>query len=216
MSGTSPPVDPPDPDDEEWEPPNDPAPWRRSGRWNASTLLGSEQIRAGLGTDVDALADRVKPAKIDDSQTGKVLEAVGSVRDRILGAADDAGSSPEHTDSGSPSVMDRILDMVRRNSIAIGLVAFGGGLVVASLIPASKQERDVVRDMEDSAQPLVEQAKSVAKEVGEHIKGSDQDAANAVKDTATNAAHTTKDEAKAAPLEVKDQAQQARHHISGT
>ena len=54
-----------------------------------------EQTRRELGSDVDALADKVSPSKIVDRQTDKVKQAFGSVRDRVMGAADDAGSAVE-------------------------------------------------------------------------------------------------------------------------
>ena len=52
-----------------------------------------ERTRRDLGLDVDALADKVTPSKIVDRQVDKVRGAFGSVRERVMGAADDVSSS---------------------------------------------------------------------------------------------------------------------------
>ncbi|HEX5856881.1 MAG TPA: DUF3618 domain-containing protein [Microbacterium sp.] len=183
-----------------------------------------EQIRADieatrneLGADVDALADKVTPSKIVDRQKNKVKDAIGSVRTRIMGAADDAtssaGSALHDTGSNIADAKDRVVAKAEGNPLAVGLIAFGVGLVVASLIPASEKEKDVAGNVQDSAQPLVEKAKDAAKEVGENLKEPAQQAAAAVKDTATDAAQNVKAETQGAAQEVKGQAQQARENV---
>ena len=69
-----------------------------------------EQTRRELGTDVDALADKVTPSKIMDRQTGKVKEAFGSLRNRVMGAADDAGSRVSDVGDGIADAKDRCPD----------------------------------------------------------------------------------------------------------
>ena len=52
-----------------------------------------EATRARLGTNVDAVADKVTPSNIVHRQTDKVKDAVTGVKERIMGAADSATSS---------------------------------------------------------------------------------------------------------------------------
>src|SRR5687768_333929 len=92
-----------------------------------------EQTRNELGADVDALADKVTPSKIVDRQVDKVKGGFRSVRERVMGAADDAGS-------GVGDVKDKVISKAEGNPLAVGLIAFGAGLLVASLIPASAKE----------------------------------------------------------------------------
>src|SRR5688572_23183280 len=117
-----------------------------------------EATRSELGADVDALADKVTPSKIVDRQKGKVKEAFGNVKNRLMGAADDAkyGASSTLHDAGSgiSDAKDRVVAKAEGNPLAVGLIAFGVGLVVASLIPASEKEKDVAGSVQDSAQPL--------------------------------------------------------------
>ena len=93
-----------------------------------------EQTRRELGGDVDALADKVTPSKIVDRQTDKIRGGFGSLRNRIMGAAEDAGSDLRRRLIGR-DVKDRVVAKAEGNPIAVGLIAFGVGLLAASLIP---------------------------------------------------------------------------------
>src|SRR5688572_31755407 len=90
-----------------------------------------EQTRRELGTDVDALADKVTPSKIMDRQTGKVKEAFGSLRNRVMGAADDAGSRVSDVGDGIADAKDRVVAKAEGNPMAVGLIAFGAGLLIS-------------------------------------------------------------------------------------
>jgi gas vesicle protein len=179
-----------------------------------------EQTRRELGGDVDALADKVTPSKIMERQTDKVKNAVGSVKDRIMGAADDAGSSISGAGSSAAAhvgdVKDRVVAKAEGNPLAVGVIAFGAGLLLASLIPASTKEKELAENVKEQAQPLVDELGGVAKDVGEHLKEPARNAATSVKDAAADSVQTVKEEAKTATAEVKDQAQQAKENVSGS
>jgi gas vesicle protein len=179
-----------------------------------------EATRAELGGDVDALADKVTPSKIVGRQTDKVKGAVGSVKDRVFGAADDVKSSLSDTGSSATGAVagakDKVAAKAEGNPLAVGLIAFGVGLLAASLIPASTKEKEVASNLKDQAQPLVDQVTDAAKEVGQNLKEPAQDAAAAVKDAATGAADTVTSEATSAAGEVKDQAQQSKDTVTGS
>ena len=143
-----------------------------------------ERTRQDLGMDVDALADKVSPSKIVDRQIDKVRGVFGSVRERVMGAADDAGSSLSGAGSHVGDVKDRAVAKAEGNPLAVGLIAFGAGLVVASLIPASSKEKDLAATVKEQAQPLVDEVTDVAKEVGEHLKEPVQASVESVKESA--------------------------------
>lgn len=177
-----------------------------------------ERTREELGADVDALADKVTPSKIVSRQTDKVRGAFGSLRDKVMGAADDASSSVSSSASGlahgAADVAHDVKAKAEGNPLAVGLIAFGVGLVVASLIPASDKEKQLAETVKEKTEPLVGQVASVAKEVAADLKEPALDAAAAVKDSAQGAFETVKDEATSAAGEVKDRAQDARENVS--
>lgn len=178
-----------------------------------------ERTRSELGGDVDALADKVSPSKIVGRQTDKVKHAFTAVRERIMGAADDTGSSL--SDAGSSAAVhvgdtkDRVVAKAEGNPLAVGLIAFGVGLVAASLFPASNREKDVAADVADKAQPLVDGMTGVAKDIGSHLQEPAKDAAAAVSRAAGDSFEAVKDEAQSATAQVKDQAGTARENVTG-
>src|SRR3546814_4003613 len=124
-------------------------------------LANSDRTRRELGLDVHALAAKVTPSKIAQRQTDKIKGAFGSVRERIMGSADDVTSSVQGAGSSAASgVSDaghRLAAKAEGNPLAVGLIAFGVGLVVASLIPASEKEKQVAGAVKEQAQPLVDE-----------------------------------------------------------
>ena len=178
-----------------------------------------ERTRRELGGDVDALADKVSPSKIVDRQTDKVKHAFGSVRDKVMGAADDTGTAI--SDAGSSvaehvgDAKDKVVAKAEGNPLAVGLIAFGVGLLAASLIPASAKEKKVAAEVKDQAQPLIDEVADVAKDIGANLKEPAQHAAAAVKDVAADSIETVKEDAHYAVADVKDQAEHARQNVSG-
>ena len=113
---------------------------------------------------------------------------VGSGQDAAHGvgsATSNAGSALEERVEGSP--------------LAAGMVAFGAGLLIAGLMPATKVEARTAEKINDVAQehgqPVMDQAKSAAQEVGEQLKDKATEAADEVKTSAQESAERVKDEA---------------------
>ncbi|MDX2377895.1 DUF3618 domain-containing protein [Microbacterium sp. LRZ72] len=178
-----------------------------------------ERQRTELGEDVDALADKVTPSKIAHRQTDRMKGALASVKEKIMGAADDVRSSTgSHGSAGEElsQAKDRVQAKAEGNPLAVGLIAFGAGLLVSSLIPASSRERRVAAEAKQKAQPLVDEAKSVAQDVGAGLEEPARDAANAVKDTASDAAAHVREDATEAKDDVSQRAQEARGNVGGT
>lgn len=174
-----------------------------------------ERTRRELGGDVDALADKVSPSKIMERRTSAAKAAVGSVRDRIMGAADDAGSTLSGAGDAVGSATHRVAAKAEGNPLAVGLMAFAAGLLVASLVPASAKEKELADTVKDKAQPLVDEVTDVAKEAGAHLKEPAREAAAAVKDSAAESVEAVKEQTAAATSEVKDQAAASREHLAG-
>lgn len=179
-----------------------------------------EVTRREFGRDVDALADKVTPSKIVQRQTDKVKGAFRSLLDRVMGAAEDAGEklhdAGSDVASGISGTGHRAVAKAEGNPLAVGLIAFGAGLLLASLVPASSKEKDLAASVKEQAQPLVDQVTDVAKEVGEHLKEPAQASVASVKESAQESVAAVKDEAQSAVGEVTDQAQQARENVAGS
>jgi ElaB/YqjD/DUF883 family membrane-anchored ribosome-binding protein len=179
-----------------------------------------ERTRAELGQDVDALADKVSPTKIAERQTRRIRAAAGSLKDRIMGSATDAAESTQaaigHAGEAVANAPHHVASSTRGNPIAVGLIAFGAGLLAASLVPASKVERDAAEGAKDAAAPLVETVKEAAAETADHLREPAMEAAEAVKERAAEAVDTVRGEAETAASEVKDEARHAAGQHSST
>ncbi|PPF53493.1 hypothetical protein C5C55_13670 [Rathayibacter sp. AY1C2] len=167
-----------------------------------------ERTRLELGGDVDALAEKVSPSAIAQRQTDKVKSAVGSVRDRVMGSAHDASDS---LSSGAGSAKAKA--KAKGNPFAVGLIALGAGLLVASLIPASSKEKEAASRVKEQAQPVVDKVTDAAKEAASELREPAQQAFASVKETATDAAQNVKEAGTSATDDVKDSAREAKHAV---
>jgi len=180
-----------------------------------------EATRGDLSDNVNALAESVKPGNVARRQVDKVKTGAADLKDKVMGAADDVQSS------GGGAVSDAVGSVkdaagsaptaVRRgtrgNPLAAGLIAFGLGWLVSSLIPASSAEQQAATALKDKAQPLTDQVTEAAKDMAGNLKEPLQQAATEVKSTATDAAATVKDEATDQARGVSSSAQDAAGEV---
>lgn len=183
-----------------------------------------EATRARLGTNVDAVADKVTPSHIVQRQTDKVKDAVFGVKEKVMGAADHTagnvhsagGSASSHLSDAGSAVADaphQVKAKAQGNPMAAGLIAFGAGLLVSSLIPASQKEREAADALKSAAEPLKTELTEAAQHVAEGLKEPAQAAMENVKATATDAAQNVKGEGQAAVSDVKDRAADAKDNV---
>ncbi|WP_336661880.1 DUF3618 domain-containing protein [Leucobacter sp. USHLN154] len=177
-----------------------------------------ERTRRSLGQDTDALVDKVTPGKIVDRQKDKVRTKFGSIKERVMGAADDASGTASgvagRAGDAAHDAAHTVKAKAEGNPLAVGLVAFGVGLVAASLIPSTDKEKELSQTLRDEAQPLVDEATAAAKSVASNLQDPATEAAEAVKSTATEAAEHVKSEATSATGDVQSRAGEARENLS--
>ena len=176
-----------------------------------------ERTRSELSDNVNALGDKVNPGSIAKRQVSRVRGAATSVKDAVLGSASDAADTGQHLAgnvgdavSDAPSAVAR---KAQGSPIAAGLIAFGAGLLVSSMLPASRVEQQAAEKVKDTAQPMVEDLTDTAKEIAGNLKEPAQQAMEEVKSTATDAAATVKDDATSAADDVKSQAQDSKDTV---
>lgn len=194
-----------------------------------------EATRARLGTNVDAVADKVTPSNIvrrqRDNVTETVREAVFGVKEKVMGVADDAttrahSGAHARTDSAGNAITDareaigdaphQVKAKTQGNPMAAGLIAFGAGLLLSSLIPPSEKEREAAEALKSAAEPMTAELTEAAKDMAEGLKEPAREAMENVKATATDAAETVKAEGQVAAADVKDRAAGAKDHVQNT
>ena len=196
-----------------------------------------EQTQLNLSADVNALAAKVSPSQIVDRRVEQARSAVTSIKDKVMGSAADATSSISGTaGSATASAKDTLsatvssaTDMAssapeqarqrtRGNPLAAGLIAFGGGWLLSSLLPATAPEQQVAAQVKDLAmdkgRPVVEELSQAGQEAAQQLRESAQQRAQSVKETATDAASTVADEAQSQASDVTSHAQDARSRVT--
>ena len=178
-----------------------------------------ESTRADLSRNVDALTEKVSPSRVVGRRVDRAKDAVGSVKDKVMGSSDnpyDQGAMGDATHKAS-SMASSIGDTAtsaptiarqktRGNPLAAGMIAFGVGWLASSLLPATEKEQEAASAVKDKASEhsdtLTAPIKEAAGNAKENLRAPAQDALQSVKGTATEATATVKDEAAAAKDDV--------------
>jgi hypothetical protein len=202
-----------------------------------------EDTRRELSYDVDALNEKVNPTRVMDRRVSAAKGRMGRMKEKVMGSAQDtrssaqgmasstqdrasdmassaAGSVQDAASSAASAVQqapDTVIRQAQGNPLAAGLIAFGVGWLVSSLLPVSEKERQLAQQAESAVREhkdtLLEPAKQAAQEMGEQLKPAAQQAVEEVKSTAQDAAATVKDEGQSAAEDVKGQAQQSKETV---
>ena len=180
-----------------------------------------EDTRQDMSETIDAIADRTSPRRIIDRRRRRMSAGWRSVRERVMGHAQTAGGAAgDHarnlTDSAretAGSVLDTargvpgaVTEQTQGNPIAAGLIAFGAGLLVASLAPPSEPEQQLAGTLRDQTQPLQDELKQAGQQVVEDVKSTARDGAEQVKQRAVDAAGTVQEDVRTSAHELHDQA----------
>ncbi len=182
---------------------------------------------------MDEINDRVNPKRIVRRRSERIRMSMRSARDSVMGTMDDVEPA-RATDSvrgGAQSVSRRASaakgalsdgvsaapEVVRTKTqgspLLVGLVAFGGGMVLASAVKASEAERQAAERLLKELEPVKDQLMSAGKDVAGELQQSAQGRAEQVKQKATSGTQRLKSEAQTSAAEVKGQAQGASKRV---
>lgn len=158
---------------------------------------------------------------------GHAQQAVHQVGDRVSGVAQQVGGVAQQVGDQASGLASSAADAVasapqaaRRqaqgNPLAAGLVAFGAGWLVASLLPATQRERELAEQAQQRAQELAQPLAEKAKEVAADLQAPAQQAVQQVRETAQDAAQNVAETGRAAAGQVQERAQQAPQNVKET
>ena len=171
--------------------------------------------RAELTRDLDAIGDRVSPHRMVERRQAAVRQRFTEIKERVMGSAESsvdavhdasASAAARLTDSAS-SVAHGTRRVADGNPLAMGLVAFGAGLVAATLFPATRTERDLAERAQPALEKAASEAAPAARHVVEELKPTAQDAVADLRDTAMDAVSGVREHAADAASETKHELQ---------
>ena len=166
------------------------------------------------------IKDRVMGSD-DDDYSGSAVGTVGdrayaakdAVADKAYAAQDTVSEKASDARAAVRQAPRRMRRKTQGNPLAAGVIAFGLGMLVSSLIPSTDKEREAVSQLQDNLEPVKEKATEMAKDIGENLKPAAQQAAESVKTTAQEGAENVKQEGQSAAQDVKDQAQESKQTV---
>jgi gas vesicle protein len=155
------------------------------------------------------------------SVADRAQHLAGSASDTISGSAQSAASTVSDTASTVQDAVQQapqaVVRQTRGNPLAAGLIAFGAGWLVSSLIPASQREQELAEQAKQRAselgQPIADAAKDAATEMKDNLQEPAQQAVESVRATATDAGRTVTEEGRSAAQDVQDHAQDAAETV---
>jgi gas vesicle protein len=195
-----------------------------------TTPTDIDATRANLSRDIDELTDKVSPGRVVERRKEAAKGRIGSIRDKVMGASplSSSGGTGGSGVGGVGSVGSKVSDAAgsvsdtaggalhaagsraQGNPLAAGLVAFGAGMLISALIPASEKEAQVaqraVETAKEHGQPVVDEAKSVGQQMGQDLKDSATESAQHVKETAQDSVENVKQQGQSSAQTVKEQA----------
>ncbi len=191
-----------------------------------------EATRRELTADVDALTEKVSPARVVERRVERTKSAVSNIKERVMGSASDkaagissstgngvgtltsgvgdAASSAAASVSGAASsavstvasAPDRAKRRTEGNPLAAGVIAFGVGWLASSLLPSSEREQQ-------AASKVTDLAKEHAEPVKAHLSGVASELKESLTEPAQQAVESVKSTAQDAAATVKEHAQSA-------
>jgi hypothetical protein len=193
-----------------------------------------EATRTELSRDVNALADRTSPRRVARRRWTAAKQRVRGISDRVMGTPDGRRGASSAADAGrhaveqvgeqARQVAGDVADTARRgpevvarqtqgNPVAAGVIAFGVGLLTASLIPVTEVERRAGQRLADQGGELVEPVRrplaESARQLKDDLSGSVTDAAQRVKQRAAQGAQATVEQTRSSTQATVDETRDA-------
>jgi hypothetical protein len=162
----------------------------------------SQEAGTSMTSGMSSAQERVQGA------AHTVADTTQSAAQTVAGKAQDAASGIADAARQAPGAVTR---RTQGNPIAVGLIAFGAGLLAASLLPETEAERRAGERLAEQAGGAVEPLKEKAQELGSDLKDRAREAAGEIKDTAGQAVAATREQATQAG---RDAAQQTKESVT--
>jgi hypothetical protein len=158
-----------------------------------------EDTRVSMSGTLEAIGDRVSPGRVLERRRNRMIVWVGNARASLMGTADDLTSRVNDTAHHLAEAPSTTMQGVRSNTkgapLVAGGIAFGIGVLIGSVVPASRTERRLGEQVAGAAEPLKNQLQEAGREVAEHLREPVQEAVEDVKQSAQDSAQQLRESA---------------------
>jgi ElaB/YqjD/DUF883 family membrane-anchored ribosome-binding protein len=160
-----------------------------------------EDTRSSMTGTLEAIGDRVSPGRMLERRRNRMVIWVRDAKDKVMGTADhltDRAGDTAHRMGDTPTAaIDSVRTTTAGAPLVAGGIAFGIGVLIGSLIPPSRTERQlgeqamhavepVKAELQEAGRGLVENLREPVTEAVEDVKQTAQDSAQQLRQTATD------------------------------
>jgi len=178
-----------------------------------------------MGDTLEAIGDRLSPERMVERRKAAVGQKFRGMKEAVMGSPgyqepitgrmrSQAGGAMQSASDTVHSATDRvqhapqaIADQARGNPVAAGLIAFGAGVLLATVLPTSRTEQRLVDEARPQLQGAADQLKTAGREVAESAKEHAREAAEEVKSVGSDATSHVRDQAQQSAQNVKADAE---------
>jgi hypothetical protein len=160
--------------------------------------------REDMSATLDAIGER--PTQMVDSGKRRLAKWAESARLGIMGSPEMERPAGQSADGLGDGVGQATAGQPQGNPLAAGIIVFGVGLLVGSLLPATKVEQKGLSAVGDLAEPAIDAAKQAASELGQGLQKSTEHAASQLGGVLADAGQEIVDLTKAASSEIAESA----------
>jgi uncharacterized protein YjbJ (UPF0337 family) len=171
-----------------------------------------ETHRAAMTDTLEAIGDRVSPGRVIERRRNRMVLWARGAKDRLMGTAEDLTdrvSDKAHELGDAPhSATDSLRSGTRGTPLVAGGIAFGIGVLLGSVLPASDTERRLGQQARQAIEPVQGELREMGHEMADHLREPVQDAVETVKESAQEKAQDLKASATQGAEEVQHRAGQ--------
>jgi hypothetical protein len=187
--------------------------------------------RAELARDVDRLAEQTSPGRLARRLKG----GLRSLKERAIGTSKSTASTVSSAASDPIERLHEVSDATveaihgasetlqsaprtvaratQGSPIGVGLIAFGGGLLAAALIPETAAERQAVQELSEHAAPVVAPLEQASRDFVADIRDTVETAAEQIRVAAVDAAGHVQSAAGQGVADVRATASDGAHEV---
>jgi Protein of unknown function (DUF3618) len=167
--------------------------------------------RQDMSSAMDRVGDQMSPKQVLKGGTHRLSQWIQSARDGIMGTVSapsaPVGQGPEGLGEGpgqSRHDSGSITAQNQGNPLAAGIIAFGVGLLIGSVLRPTKVEQQGLSAIADKAEPAIDAAIQAASELGHGVQKSTEQAASELGDVLKEAGQEIVDKTRASTSEAAE------------
>lgn len=134
-------------------------------------------------------------SEVGDRARGTMQQARGQASGMAHEAQERASGMAHEMSEQAHRAPETMRRQTQGNPIALGIMAFGAGLLAGTILPESRRERDLARRAQPQMQRAVEEGRHAAEEVVMDLREPAEESMEQVKETAATEAQAFKAEA---------------------